>query len=110
MKVRLADGRIVDRSLRQLSGGERQRVAVALQLAFADFAAERSGVHSDLIVLDEAFQVGPRARNTWRHVKCWIVEYGGPMRWLLSKQAKCEVLSVPTGLLERFEGSQTVPC
>lgn len=64
VRVQLGDGRVVDRSVRQLSGGERQRVAVALQLAFADFAAERSGVHSDLVVLDEAFQVSRYTQAT----------------------------------------------
>ncbi|GJP80515.1 hypothetical protein CLOP_g10722 [Closterium sp. NIES-67] len=54
--VHLASGELVPRALRQLSGGERRRVALALALAFAEVAAERSGVRWDLLVLDEVFQ------------------------------------------------------
>ncbi|CAI5980936.1 unnamed protein product [Closterium sp. NIES-64] len=56
VRVRLASGELVPRALRQLSGGERRRVALALALAFAELAAERSGVRYDLLVLDEVFQ------------------------------------------------------
>ncbi|CAI7798967.1 unnamed protein product [Closterium sp. NIES-53] len=56
VRVRLASGELVPRALRQLSGGERRRVALALALAFAELAAERSGVRFDLLVLDEVFQ------------------------------------------------------
>ena len=44
------------RSLKQLSGGERRRVALALALAFTEFAAMRGKMRSDLLVLDEVTQ------------------------------------------------------
>jgi DNA repair exonuclease SbcCD ATPase subunit len=56
ISVRLADGSMVRRSVRQCSGGERRRVALALALGFGELAAERSGVSLDLLVLDEALQ------------------------------------------------------
>ena len=58
VSVRLSDGSLQARALRQLSGGERRRVALAFALGFAEFAAQRSGTHVDLMVLDEVFQVG----------------------------------------------------
>eukprot|EP00897_Mesotaenium_endlicherianum_P010218 jgi/Mesen1/9224/ME000591S08547 len=57
VRVRKADGTLVQRSLRQLSGGERRRVALALGLAYGELAARCSGLHCDLMVLDEVFQV-----------------------------------------------------
>lgn len=56
IRVRLADGSMAVRSVRQCSGGERRRVALALALGFGELAAERSGVSLDLLVLDEALQ------------------------------------------------------
>ena len=44
------------RSLKQLSGGERRRVALALALAFTEFASMRGILRSDLLVLDEVTQ------------------------------------------------------
>ncbi|BBN06555.1 hypothetical protein MPTK1_3g22150 [Marchantia polymorpha subsp. ruderalis] len=54
--VRLSTGETEQRSLRQLSGGERRRLALAVALGYAEFAAQRSGVHCDLLVLDEVLQ------------------------------------------------------
>ncbi|GBG88087.1 hypothetical protein CBR_g46458 [Chara braunii] len=54
--VRQSDGTVLARPLRQLSGGERRRQILAMALGYADFASERTGVHSDLIVLDEVLQ------------------------------------------------------
>ncbi len=41
------------RSVRQLSGGERRRLAVALALGYADLAAARGRLRSNILVLDE---------------------------------------------------------
>ncbi|KAL2632582.1 hypothetical protein R1flu_004061 [Riccia fluitans] len=54
--VRRSTGLTEQRSLRQLSGGERRRLALAVALGFAEFAAQRSGLHCDLLVLDEVLQ------------------------------------------------------
>ncbi|CAM6128294.1 unnamed protein product [Calypogeia fissa] len=54
--VQLSNGVIEQRSLRQLSGGERRRQALALALGFAEFASLKSGLHCDLLVLDEVLQ------------------------------------------------------
>ncbi|KAK3260528.1 hypothetical protein CYMTET_30512, partial [Cymbomonas tetramitiformis] len=44
------------RTVRQLSGGEQRRVALALTLAFSEFALARDGSECDLLVLDEVLQ------------------------------------------------------
>eukprot|EP00899_Mesostigma_viride_P011979 jgi/Mesvir1/20782/Mv07893-RA.1 len=54
--VRLADGTSIERSLSQLSGGELRRLELATALGYAEFVEERSGVHCNVIVLDEALQ------------------------------------------------------
>ena len=46
----------VERALEQLSGGERRRCALALAIAYAELAAHRGGLRSELLVLDEALQ------------------------------------------------------
>eukprot|EP00741_Cyanophora_paradoxa_P025462 tig00000382_g24580.t1 len=48
-----ADGSLAERALRQLSGGQWRRQGLALALAFADFCQQRTGIRSNLIVLDE---------------------------------------------------------
>jgi DNA repair exonuclease SbcCD ATPase subunit len=45
-----------ERALEQLSGGERRRCALALAIAYAELAAQRGGLRSGLLVLDEALQ------------------------------------------------------
>lgn len=47
------NGKIEEASVDRLSGGERKRVAIALQLAFAALASDRSRMTSNLLVLDE---------------------------------------------------------
>jgi DNA repair exonuclease SbcCD ATPase subunit len=54
--VRRVDGSYVERTIQQLSGGQRRRFTVAMSLAYADFAAERVGLRSNMIVLDEILQ------------------------------------------------------
>lgn len=54
--VRLDDGRVVERSIRQLSGGERRRMALSLTLGYSELARERSGVSCNVLVLDEVLQ------------------------------------------------------
>ncbi|QDZ23408.1 P-loop-containing nucleoside triphosphate hydrolase [Chloropicon primus] len=51
--VRNASGKFVERSLSQLSGGERGRLGLALALGFSSLASLRSGIRSNLMVLDE---------------------------------------------------------
>lgn len=55
--VQHPDGRRFERTLRQCSGGERRRVALALTLGFRDLVADRAGVRSSLLVLDEVMQL-----------------------------------------------------
>ncbi|KAG0619717.1 hypothetical protein M758_4G159600 [Ceratodon purpureus] len=54
--VRLSNGILENRSLRQLSGGERRRMALALALGYSEFASQRGGIHCNLLVLDEVLQ------------------------------------------------------
>ncbi|KAJ7549384.1 hypothetical protein O6H91_07G051300 [Diphasiastrum complanatum] len=54
--VRLSNGTIEHRNLRQLSGGERRRLALALTLGYAEFASQRTGLTCDFLVLDEVLQ------------------------------------------------------
>ena len=54
--LRRADGTYVERKLKQLSGGERRRIIIAVTLAFAEFCAARTGLHSELVAFDEVFQ------------------------------------------------------
>lgn len=54
--VRLSNGVLENRSLRQLSGGERRRMALALALGYSEFASQRGGIHCNLLVLDEVLQ------------------------------------------------------
>jgi DNA repair exonuclease SbcCD ATPase subunit len=53
---RNADGKFVPRNLPQLSGGERRRLGISLALGFSKLASVRSGLHCDLLVLDEVMQ------------------------------------------------------
>jgi ABC-type glutathione transport system ATPase component len=55
--VRLSNGTLENRSLRQLSGGERRRLALALALGYADFVSQKGGLQCNLLVLDEVLQV-----------------------------------------------------
>lgn len=54
--VRRRDGRYVKRDVQQLSGGQWRREATAMTLAHAEFVAARTGIQSNLLVLDEVFQ------------------------------------------------------
>lgn len=54
--VRLSNGILENRSLRQLSGGERRRMALALALGYSEIASQRGGIHCNLLVLDEVLQ------------------------------------------------------
>lgn len=54
--VRLSNGSLENRSLRQLSGGERRRMALALALGYSQFASQRGGIQCNLLVLDEVLQ------------------------------------------------------
>lgn len=56
VRVQSADDELRERSLNQLSGGERRRVALALSLGYAELAASRGRLSSNLIVLDEILQ------------------------------------------------------
>jgi len=56
VQVRRADGSLAERSISQLSGGEWRRLALALSLAFADFARQRLGISCNVLVLDEVMQ------------------------------------------------------
>lgn len=51
--ARAADGGFRDRSLSQLSGGQWRRASLALELAFAELARQRSRFSCNLLVLDE---------------------------------------------------------
>lgn len=51
--ARAADGGYRDRSLSQLSGGQWRRASLALELAFAELARQRSRFSCNLLVLDE---------------------------------------------------------
>ena len=51
--MRRAEGGWAERSVAQLSGGEWRRLALALSLAFADFAKQRTALGCNLLVLDE---------------------------------------------------------
>ena len=51
--ARASDGGFRDRSLSQLSGGQWRRASLALELAFADLARQRSRFSCNLLVLDE---------------------------------------------------------
>ncbi|CAK9226938.1 unnamed protein product [Sphagnum troendelagicum] len=54
--VRLSNGTLENRSLRQLSGGERRRLGLALALGYADFVSQKGGLQCNLLVLDEVLQ------------------------------------------------------
>lgn len=56
VRVRRHDGSYVERDVQQLSGGQWQRESTAMTLAFAEFCAARTGIRSNLIVLDEVFR------------------------------------------------------
>lgn len=56
-----AGGELRERSVSQLSGGERKRLALALGLGFAEVAAARGRLTSNVLVLDE---VGVAATRT----------------------------------------------
>lgn len=51
--ARAADGTFRDRSLSQLSGGQWRRSSLALELAFAELARQRSRFCCNILVLDE---------------------------------------------------------
>jgi hypothetical protein len=53
IRVRAAGGEMRQRSVAQLSGGEKKRVALALGLGFAELAAARARLSSNVLVLDE---------------------------------------------------------
>ena len=53
VQMRSEEGGCVERSVNQLSGGEWRRLALALSLAFADFAKQRTALGCNLLVLDE---------------------------------------------------------
>jgi hypothetical protein len=53
IRVRAAGGEMRQRSVAQLSGGETKRVALALGLGFAELAAARARLSSNVLVLDE---------------------------------------------------------
>ena len=53
VRMRRAEGGWAERSVAQLSGGEWRRLALALSLAFADFAKQRTALGCNLLVLDE---------------------------------------------------------
>ncbi|CAI5500518.1 unnamed protein product [Closterium sp. Naga37s-1] len=121
VRVRLASGELVPRALRQLSGGERRRVALALALAFAELAAERSGVRFDLLVLDEVFQARcccplPPTPSPPRPLMCCLLPVHVPLYLLipllslpffLPCAAVCVILTSP--LLRPRAGSWSAP-
>lgn len=51
--TRASDGGFRDRSLSQLSGGQWRRTSLALELAFAELARQRSRFSCNVLVLDE---------------------------------------------------------
>jgi hypothetical protein len=53
IRVRAAGGEMRQRSVAQLSGGEKKRVALALGLGYAELAAARARLSSNVLVLDE---------------------------------------------------------
>jgi ABC-type hemin transport system ATPase subunit len=53
VRIRSAGGELRVRSVSQLSGGEKKRLALALGLGFAELAAARGRLSSNVLVLDE---------------------------------------------------------
>lgn len=51
--LRRQDGSYSTRTYRQLSGGQQRRCKVVMAMAFADFVMDRTGITTNLIVLDE---------------------------------------------------------
>lgn len=63
VQVRRRDGRYVERAVQQLSGGQWRRESTAMTLAYAEFVAARTGIRSNMLVLDEVFQhLDPQGR------------------------------------------------